>query len=154
MFGDLLFTLPTNPYSGIFRRRYWEDIRIQLILVLESFLAACAFFYLLKLGEDFSREMIVVMYASYAGLALALKYLHKRRLLSRWNNRPQDSIRRIVLVCSSENAEKAEQRLYAGDMKASRVVGFCFVDPPGRHIPPKTRRFKHRASDPLLTHQR
>ena len=81
--SDLLFTLLTNPYSGIFRRRYWEDIRIQLVLVLESFLTACAFFYLLKMGEDFSREMVVVMYSGYAGLALVLKYLHKRRLLSR-----------------------------------------------------------------------
>lgn len=43
MLSDLLFTLLTNPYSGIFRRRYWEDIRIQLVLVLESFLTACAF---------------------------------------------------------------------------------------------------------------
>lgn len=118
MLSDLLFTLLTNPYSGIFRRRYWEDIRIQLVLVLESFLTACAFFYLLKMGEDFSREMVVVMYSGYAGLALVLKYLHKRRLLSRWSNRPQDSIKRIVLVCSSQDAEESEQRLYADDMKA------------------------------------
>lgn len=130
MLSDLLFTLLTNPYSGIFRRRYWEDIRIQLVLVLESFLTACAFFYLLKMGEDFSREMVVVMYSGYAGLALVLKYLHKRQLLSRWSNRPQDSIKRIVLVCSSQDAEESEQRLYADDMKASRVVGFCFTDSP------------------------
>ena len=130
LLSDLLFTLLTNPYSGIFRRRYWEDIRIQLVLVLESFLTACAFFYLLKMGEDFSREMVVVMYSGYAGLALVLKYLHKRRLLSRWSNRPQDSIKRVVLVCSAQDAEESEQRLYADDMKASRVVGFCFTDSP------------------------
>ena len=134
MLSDLLFTLLTNPYSGIFRRRYWEDIRIQLVLVLESFLTACAFFYLLKMGEDFSREMVVVMYSGYAGLALVLKYLHKRRLLSRWSNRPQDSIKRIVLVCSSQDAEESEQRLYADDMKASRVVGFCFTDSPAVEV--------------------
>lgn len=124
--GDLLFTILTNPYSGIFRRRYWEDVRIQLVLALESFLTACTLFYLLKMGEDFSREMIVVTYSVYTSLALLLKYAHKRRLLSRWNNRPQDSIKRIVLVCSSENAEESEQRLYADDMKVSRIVGFCF----------------------------
>lgn len=130
LLGDLLFTVLTNPYSGIFRRRYWEDIRIQLALVLESFLAACAFFFLLKMGEDFSREMVIVMYSAYAGLALLLKYAHKRRLLSRWSNRPQDSIKRVVLVCSPDNAEESEQRLYADDMKAARVVGFCFIDQP------------------------
>ena len=128
--GDLLFTILTNPYSGIFRRRYWEDVRIQLVLALESFLTACTLFYLLKMGEDFSREMIVVTYSVYTSLALLLKHAHKRRLLSRWNNRPQDSIKRIVLVCSSENAEESEQRLYADDMKVSRIVGFCFTDSP------------------------
>lgn len=128
--GDLLFTMLTNPYSGIFRRRYWEDIRIQLVLALESFLTACALFYLLKLGEDFSRETIIVTYSVYTSLALLLKYLHKRRLLSRWSNRPQDSIKRVVLVCSSQDAEESEQHLYADDMKASRVVGFCFTDSP------------------------
>lgn len=105
MLSDLLFTLLTNPCSGIFRRRYWEDTRIQLVLVLESFLTACAFF-LQKMGEDFSRELVVVMYSGYAGLALVLKYLHKRRLPSRWSNRPQDSIKRVVLICSSQDAEE------------------------------------------------
>lgn len=126
--GDLVATLLTNPYSGIFRRRYWEDIRIQLILALESFLTACVVFYLLKIGEDFSREMIAITYSAYASLALLVKYLHKRRLLSRWSNRPQDSIKRVVLACASNRAEEFEQRVYADDMKAARVVGFCFID--------------------------
>ena len=130
MLGDVLATLLTDPYSGIFRRRYWEDIRIQLALVLESFLTVCVAFYLLKIGEDFSREMVIITYSVYFTLGLLIKYLHKRRLLSHWNNRPQDSIKRVVLVCNSIDAEELEQRIYADDMKASRIVGFCFIDTP------------------------
>lgn len=124
---DLVITLITNPYSGIFRRRYWEDIGTELKIALTSFLVICVIFYLFKIGEDYSREMLVVTYGIYVSLALLLKYLHKRFLLSHWSRRPADSIKRLVLVTSSDAAEKAEELTYADDMKASRVVGFCLV---------------------------
>ena len=48
---DLVITLITNPYSGIFRRRYWEDIGTELKIALTSFLVICVIFYLFKIGE-------------------------------------------------------------------------------------------------------
>lgn len=128
LFVDLLITLITNPYSGIFRRRYWEDIGVQLILALESFLSICVIFYLFKIGEDFSREMLVTTYLMYVVLALVLKYLNKRATLSRWRNRPPDSVKHLVLVTNSEAALKEEQRAYADDMLSAVVVGFCLTD--------------------------
>ena len=125
---DLVITLIVNPYSGIFRRRYWEDIGTELKIALMSFLVICIIFYLFKIGEDYSREMLIVTYAAYVSLALLLKYLHKRFLLSHWSRRPADSIKRLVLVTTSDVAEKAEELTYADDMKASRVVGFCLID--------------------------
>lgn len=125
---DLVITLITNPYSGIFRRRYWEDIGTELKIALTSFLVICVIFYLFKIGEAYSREMLVVTYGAYVSLALLLKYLHKRFLLSHWSRRPADSIKRLVLVTTCVAAEKAEELTYADDMKASRVVGFCLTD--------------------------
>lgn len=121
-------TLLTNPYSGIFRRRYWEDIGMGLALALESFLTICVIFYLFKIGEDYSREMLITTYSIYLLLSLFFKYLHKLRLLSRWSNRPEDSIRRLVLVTTSGNAERDEELIYADDICASSVVGFCLTD--------------------------
>lgn len=125
---NLVITLLSNPYSGVFRRRYWEDIGIQLVLALESFLIICVVFYLFKIGVDYSREMLVTTYLIYVTLSLLLKYLHKRRLLSRWNSRPPDSTRRLVLVTSSDNALKDEELIYADDMSSSTVVAFCLTD--------------------------
>lgn len=125
---DLVVTLITNPYSGIFRRRYWEDIGTESKIAITSFLTICVIFYLFKIGEDYSREMLVVTYLSYTLLALVLKYLHKRFLLSHWSRRPADSMKRIVLVTTDAAAEKAEELAYADDMKASVVVGFCLTD--------------------------
>lgn len=128
---DLVITLMANPYSGIFRRRYWEDIGTELKLAVESFLIICVIFYLVKIGEDYSREMLVITYLVYFCLALLLKYLHKRRLLSRWHNRPPDSVRRLVLVTSTSHAEEDEQLVYADDIRASVVMGFCLTDVKG-----------------------
>ena len=124
----LVITLIQNPYSGIFRRRYWEDIGTQLIMALESFLVICVIFYLFKIGEDYSREMLIITYAIYVGLALVLKYVHKRHLLSRWSNRPPDSVRRLILVSSTDAALDNEKMVYADDMKSSVVMGFCLTD--------------------------
>lgn len=125
---NLVLTLLLNPYSGIFRRRYWEDIGTQLVLALESFLIICVIFYLFKIGEDYSREMLVITYLVYVGLALLLKYCHKRRLLSHWNNRPPDSMRRLILVTSSNNALRDEGLVYADDMRSSLIMAFCLTD--------------------------
>ncbi len=128
---NLVLTLLQNPYSGIFRRRYWEDIGTQLVLAIESFLIICVVFYLFKIGEDYSREMLLVTYMIYMALALFVKYIRKRMLLSRWSNRPPDSVRRIVLVTTAENAERDEELVYADDMCSSCVVAFCLVDGDG-----------------------
>ena len=125
---NLVITLLSNPYSGVFRRRYWEDIGIQLVLALESFLIICVIFYLFKIGVDYSREMLITTYLIYVTLSLLLKYLHKRRLLSRWNSRPPDSTRKLVLVTSSDSALKDEALIYADDMSSSAVVAFCLTD--------------------------
>lgn len=128
LFVSLIVTLASNPYSGIFRRRYWEDVGAQLVMALECFLIICVIFYLFKIGEDYSREMLIVTYLIYVLLALLLKYIHKRHLLSRWNNRPPDSVRKMVIVADQANASDEEEFVYADDMNLSAVVGFCMVD--------------------------
>lgn len=128
LLADLTVTLITGPYSGIFRRSYWQDIGASLKLALLNFLIACVVFYLFKIGEDYSREMLITTFVGYFLLALACKALLKKLLLSRRENPPADSVRRIILVASSENAEEYEKLVYADDMHSTEVVGFCFPD--------------------------
>lgn len=125
---NLIFTLLSNPYSGIFRRRYWEDAGAQLALALESFLTICVIFYLLKIGEDYSREMLIITYLAYIGMALLLKWCRKKHLLSRWNDRPPDSMRRLILITSSHNALKDEALALADDVRSSIIEAFCLTD--------------------------
>ena len=125
---NLVITLLSNPYSGIFRRRYWEDVGSQLGLALESFLVICVIFYLFKIGETYSREMLIITYLAYTALALLLKYALKHWLLYRWNKRPADSIRRVVLVTTTEEALNHEALIYADDLRSSDIIAFCLID--------------------------
>lgn len=131
---DLIITLIANPYSGIFRRRYWEDISTEIMLALVNFLSICVVFYLFKIGEDYSRETLIVTYLGYVVIALLLKYAHKRFLLSHWQHRPTDSMKRVIVVTTSDNGKKAEELVRADDLKTSLVVGFCFIDTPQKGV--------------------
>lgn len=125
---DVAITLLTGPYSGIFRRSYWRDVGSSLKLALWNFLVVSVLFYLLKIGEEYSREMLVITYGSYALLAMALKAIHKKRMLSRRENRPSDSVRRVVMVTNSSTAGDDEALSHADDMRTIEVVGFCLAD--------------------------
>ena len=62
---DLVITLFYNPYSGTLRRIFSEDISRSFLLTIYNLVASCFFFFLLKIGILFSREMLFVMYAIY-----------------------------------------------------------------------------------------
>ena len=128
LLANLVVTLLTGPYSGVFRRSYWEDVGANLKLALWSFLIACVIFYLFKIGEDYSREMLVMTYIAYLVLSLIFKAILKKALLSRTHDLPEDSKRRVVLVASAANVAKMEELASASDMNSLDIVGFCFPD--------------------------
>ena len=79
---NLVICLVSNPYSGIFRRPYYEEIVRALLLTFYNLLAVGIIFYVFKIGTVFSRQMILTMYALYFLLSLSLKCLWKKLVLS------------------------------------------------------------------------
>lgn len=131
LLANLAITLATGPYSGVFRRTYYEDLGAYLKLALWSFLAACVAFYLLKIGEDYSREMLLTTYLAYLAVSLLVKAAWKRHLLARRAEPPADSVRRVVLAAEPGKAVDTEALLLGGDMRSIEVVGFCFIEVEG-----------------------
>ena len=128
LLANVVLTLFMNPYSGVFRRKYWEDVGANLKLAVASFVIACVAFYLLKIGEDYSREMLIITYLVYFFLGLLLKAIRKFQLLSRRDNPPADSFRRMIIVSTSDKALETESHVLADDMRTAEIVGFCLVD--------------------------
>lgn len=128
LFTNVALTLFMNPYSGVFRKKYWEDIGVNLKLALASFVIACVVFYLFKMGEDYSREMLIVTYLVYFVFGLILKALRKYQLLSRRDSLPEDSVRKMIIVSTKQDASDVESHVLADDMRVADIVGFCLVD--------------------------
>lgn len=127
---DAVLILFTSPFSGILRRGYWEDIGSSLKLALWNFIAACIVFYLFKIGEDYSREMLIMTYLFYLALSMTANALYKKFLLSHMKNKLSDSSWRIVVVTTADHAEEAVNLASASDIGSNEVIGVYLADTP------------------------
>lgn len=125
---NIAITFFTNPYDGIFRRSYYQEVIRALTLAVYNLLVAAVFFYLLKMGAAFSREMTVWMYSLYFVLSLVLKYAWKKLRLSR--NTVFSSVQTIPLfiIGSSENIDNTLNNVNSGDYSPYLIKGIHFVD--------------------------
>ena len=78
--SNLFFMLLQSTYSGILRRRYYQQFERELNLFLTQIGTVCVVFYALKIGTMFSREMMFTMYFLYFVINQPLKYLRKKYL--------------------------------------------------------------------------
>lgn len=126
---SLVITLYAEPYSGVLRRGYWDDIGAYLKLTLASFLTICVVFYLFKVGENYSREMLVTTYLIYLVTSLPIKAVWKKALLSYWGSRPDDSYLKVILVTDDADPAEMGRLASADDIGAYSIVGYCLVEP-------------------------
>ena len=124
---NLTITFLMNPYSGIFRRAYYEDLLKMILLSIYSFICACVFFYIFKMGEDFSRLVLVGTYTIYFFLSFALKYARKRMLLSGKRSDNVRDLRNIFVVTTEERADETIELILSGDFVGCRITGLSFA---------------------------
>ena len=67
---NLLIDFVANPYSGIFRRRYYHEIGRALLIVAANALCAVLIFYVMKVGASYSREVFINTYVFYFFIAV------------------------------------------------------------------------------------
>lgn len=120
---NIIISMFMNPYSGIMRRRYYEDIYIFFLVTLYNFVLMGVLFYLLKVGAEYSRGVVFLTYIVFYFLSNIVKYIWKqlvyRRAVSIFMTRPTD----IMLFCNLENAEETITNILASDLELYKVVG-------------------------------
>jgi undecaprenyl-phosphate galactose phosphotransferase len=121
---NILITFFTNPYSGIFRRGYYQEVKWALILAIYNLLVTTVFFYLLKIGDVYSREMTIWMYLFYFILSLLLKYCWKK-ILQRFYSAERKS---LFVICSADNIETTVNNVNSGDFILYDIKGIYTVD--------------------------
>lgn len=125
---DVVITLLTNPYSGIFRRTYYEEIVKQGFLTVTNLIVACIIFYVLKIGVLFSREMLLEMYFLYFVLSLFLKYLWKRLIISGKVKFSINNAIPLYIVCDKKREQEVVHNALTGDFKQYELKGVAYED--------------------------
>ena len=129
---NILIALFTAPYSGIFRRSYYMEIRKALQLAITNLVSTTVFIYLFKMGESFSREVFFVMYGIYFVLSLLLKYIWKKLLVSRKITIQTTKSIPLFIISDEKNLRKVLNNTLAGDFKLYDIQGICLADSPQR----------------------
>ena len=125
---NLLIYLVANPYSGIFRRRYYREIGRTFTVVVVTALCAALILYVFKIGADYSREVFIETFVFYFFASVVLKYVWKIILTT--GRAAFRKTRRIplLLVSSSENAERDIHSVYATDLPLYEIKGVFLID--------------------------
>lgn len=122
---NVLLTIVLNPYSGILRRPYHEDVLHSLKLSAYNLLIGCVVFYLFKAGVVFSREMMLQTYLSYFIISLVMKVLWKRNLFANRTKRSNENLIPLFVVSESATIENAIRDVLAADFQSYEIVGWC-----------------------------
>lgn len=125
---NLVIYLTANPYSGIFRRRYYYEIGRTLAVVSANALFTTLIFYVFKIGAEYSREVFITTYILYFCLTVVLKYLWKKLLISGkipFQNAKKAS---LFLICDDkEHAERDIHSVYSTDLILYEIKGVHLV---------------------------
>ena len=125
---NITITFFTNPYDGIFKRSYYQEVIRALTLAIYNLLIAAVFFYLLKMGAAFSREMTIWMYSFYFVLSLILKYGWKKIRMSGSNVFNNAEKTPLFIIGSHKNIDSTVQNVRSGDFDVYDIKGIHFVD--------------------------
>ncbi|MBR6090602.1 MAG: hypothetical protein IKP86_11755, partial [Anaerolineaceae bacterium] len=83
VFVDIILTLVLRPYSGIFRRSYYQEIGRAFQLVIYNLAIIIIIFYVFKMGVIYSRLMLGTTYVLYFFLSNIIKYAWKKHVSGR-----------------------------------------------------------------------
>lgn len=123
---NLVVTFMMNPYSGIFRRPYYEDALKLGLFTFYSFIIVSVFFYVMKIGAFYSRVTVILTFFIYYVLVVILVYIRKKMLLSGKIKGFSNRKRKLFVIADYEEIETTVENIYASDIQEYEIVGYCF----------------------------
>ena len=125
---NVIISIVVNPYSGIFRRSYYQEIIHALRLTIYNMLAASIIFYVFKIGALYSREMFLVMHAIYFVLSLVMKYIWKKLILTKKIVLHRARQLSLFIIGQQSNIRAVVRDACAGDFELYHIAGIHLVD--------------------------
>ena len=128
---NIVITFYTDPYSGILRRSYYEEIYKSAMLAVLNGTVTSVILYLFKIGARYSRELVLVMYAVYFLLSVVVKYVWKKLLVTgRIRLRISGKVP-LFIIANGRSAASAIRNTLAGDFRLYDIRGVFLADGAG-----------------------
>ncbi len=125
---SIVICLFFDPYSGILKRPYYEEIIRSILLTVYNLLSASVIFYVFKIGTVFSRQMILTMYGLYFIISLLLKCLWKKLNLTKLVNIHNAKKTSLFIVGEKDKMAETIASACASDFSEYEIGGLCFTD--------------------------
>lgn len=126
--ADVVLTFVLNPYSGIFKRKYYMEIVQALRLTLFNSISVALVLYVFKIGEDYSRTVYILTYVFYFVFSLILKYVWKKLITSGVIKAGYSKAIPLFIVTSSSYADSTLSNVSAGDFDPYDIRGMHLTD--------------------------
>ena len=141
---NLILTFYINPYSGIIRRRYYEQFLREIPFLAYQVVTLCIIFYAFKVGTLFSREMMFTMYLIYFLSAHVIKYIHKRILIGTGGVKYRK--RKILVVGDKDTIGDVVQNILVGDLIEHEIKYIYLVDSDAKKVKgiPVIKKYQNR----------
>lgn len=140
---NIIITFYLNPYSGIIRRRYYEQFVREIPLLIYQVVTICILFYVLKIGTLFSREMMFTMYFIYFILSHIFKYIRKRIIIGDNYNFKKT---KILVVGDKNTIEEVINNILVGDVIEHEISYIYLTDSEATRLKdiPVIKNYKNR----------
>lgn len=121
--GDTVLTFVLNPYTGIFKRKYYMEAVQALRLTVFNAISVSLVLYIFKIGEDYSRTVFILTFVFYPVISLLLKYIWKKLIVSGIIKAGYSKTISLFVVASGENASGVLKNIAAGDYDPYDIKG-------------------------------
>ena len=120
---DIVISLILAPYSGIFRRKYYHEIGRAFILATSNALCISLFLFVFKVGEAYSREVVIYTYLLYFVISLLSKYIWKKLLTSGAVSIKTTKKLSMFVICYADEIGKVIHNAEASDLSVYSILG-------------------------------
>ena len=121
--GDTILTFVLNPYTGIFKRKYYMEVVQALRLAVFNAISVSLVLYIFKIGEDYSRTVFILTFVFYTVISLILKYVWKKLIVSGMIKAGYSKTISLFVAASKENAAGVLVNVAAGDYDPYDIKG-------------------------------
>lgn len=125
---NIAICLFSDPYSGILKRPYYEEIIHSVLLTFYNLFAASVIFYVFKIGTVFSRQTVLTMYGLYFLISLLLKTVWKKLILSKVVKIHNAKKTSLLIICPKKEADEIIVNACASDFSEYEIKGLYFTD--------------------------